>query len=1275
MNRLKPMKRQTLSILSSILLTSLITSAQVTVEGSINWLEASKSNPQIAYAFPRFEGASYDLDQPYLPKYCGTYEGSVAEAKLVSANYINVTSAERRAVESLNLGEQLELQSNIGYDQGKAVLTYCFYPFVRQNGKLKKVSSFKLSIIPKPELRAKRSGLQTFSTSSVLASGDWFKISVESDGVYKVTPNLLLEMGADLTDVAFNQVGVYGNGTGILPQNNSTPRKDDLQEIPTKAVDANNDGLFNGNDYILFFAKGPHEWDYDATDQRYEHTINFYRDQNFYFVTTSRFANRIAEQPESAGSSTNTVASFDDYAFKEDETVNLVGTGRKWLGDLFDFTLQYNYGFNFPDIIGTEPARLTVNIAGRSSTDGTQMVAASSINPNSPIVTIPFLAYNPGPGGNEVVEYEQSSAFTQTTPAFSIRLTYQNSANPTAFAYLNYLEVQVRRDLRYRGQDLQFRDIRSVGANNISEFSISNANGGLEVWDVTDINNAFKVEGQLDGNLNYVFKTETDSLREFVAVSGSDFPLPSKVGPVENQDLHGMQPVDMVIVSHANFLNSSENLAQYHRDNDNMTVEVVDVAHIYNEFGSGGLDISAIRDFMRMLYERQGGLDYLLLVGDASYDYKDRLANNNNFVPIFQSTESYSLDFSSISDDFYGFLDPGEGVALASDRLDIGIGRIPCVANSQLDNYINKVITYNNSQKSFGDWRNKVLLLADDVDEAWESRFVTRSEDLEDLVLASSKAFNVEKIYTDGYTQISTTGSQSYPEARADMFRKIQQGNLVTNYIGHGGEIGLSSERLIQLSDVNGWSNINNMPLFITITCEFTRLDDPKRTSAGEQLLLNPNGGAVALLSTTRVVGADPAIALNLRIFEILLTRPNNQPLTLGDMFRLSKNTLSGGTKFKFSLFGDPAIRLAIPFHNVATTSINGKDVATAALDTLEALSPVEIKGQVTDAQGIKLTNFNGILNVSVFDKPSLRETLVNDGVGSPIPFELQNNLIYKGKVSVTNGDFVVNFIVPLDISYKFGNGKISYYASTEATDAAGYFDTVIVGGINNNAAVDNEGPVIQLFMNDESFVRGGVTGTDPRLFALVADSSGVNTVGNGIGHDIRAELNGDTENSIVINEFYEADLNTFRSGKIQYPFFDLEPGEHTLKLKVFDIHNNFSEAQTEFIVAEDEKLVLRRVLNYPNPFTTHTDFQFEHNRDNQPLEVQVQIFTVSGKIVKTINSSVTSAGNRVTGITWNGLDDYGDKIGKGVYVYRVKVRSQLDNSQAEEYEKLVILR
>jgi hypothetical protein len=369
---------------------------------------------------------------------------------------------------------------------------------------------------------------------------------------------------------------------------------------------------------------------------------------------------------------------------------------------------------------------------------------------------------------------------------------------------------------------------------------------------------------------------------------------------------------------------------------------------------------------------------------------------------------------------------------------------------------------------------------------------------------------------------------------------------------------------------------------------------------------------------------------------------------------------------------GDPAMKIAYPKYGISTLTINNNDV-TVVTDTLKALSKVTITGYVEDENGIKASNFNGTLYPTVYDKLSTVNTLANDENSSVQSFETQNSILFKGKVSVISGDFSFSFVVPKDIGYQYDYGKISYYVENGETDGSGYFSDFIIGGTSSNIGADDIGPDVSLFMNDESFVFGGLTDENPFLLSFVFDSNGVNTVGNGIGHDITALIDANTQDEIVLNEYYEADLNSYQSGTIRYPMSDLSSGKHTLSLKVWDVYNNVSEAYTEFVVESSAQLALEHVLNYPNPFSTHTEFYFEHNQPDIPIDVQILIFTVSGKLVKTINSTVETAGYRIEPIDWDGTDDFGDNIGRGVYLYRISASSQ--NGKAEKYEKLVILK
>jgi hypothetical protein len=549
------------------------------------------------------------------------------------------------------------------------------------------------------------------------------------------------------------------------------------------------------------------------------------------------------------------------------------------------------------------------------------------------------------------------------------------------------------------------------------------------------------------------------------------------------------------------------------------------------------------------------------------------------------------------------------------------------------------------------------------------------------MVRADHNEFNINKLYADSYQQISTPGGEKYPGMTEELNKVMFQGALTVNYLGHGGSKGWAQERFLDLNDIDGWSNSKNLPLLVTATCSFTGYDDPTFVTAGERAFLNPNGGVIGLMTTVRAVFASENERLTRSVFERIFEKENGKTIPFGDVMLRGKNAQSGNSSNdrKFALIGDPSMRIAIPIHKVQTLAINGNAVDTIARDTIHALDPVTISGQITDQNDQLLSDFNGKVFVKVFDKINDIRTLANDPGSNITDFKSQKNLIFTGVASVRNGLFDIKFVVPRDIDYSFGNGKISYYATNDnAEDAGGFYTNFIVGGTNPDGVVDNEPPTVEVFMNNENFVLGGVTSPDPILLVNLSDNLGINVAGTSIGHDLTAVLDQDNNNAFALNDFYEAKIDDYTKGTVRFPLFDLASGRHEITVKAWDVANNSAEGFTEFIVAETQNLALEQVLNYPNPFTTNTQFMFEHNLPGQLLDVQVRIFTVSGKLVKSINAEVVSDGNRVRNITWDGKDDFGSDIARGVYLYKVKA-APTDNSGIEaaesEFEKLVILK
>lgn len=883
----------------------------------------------------------------------------------------------------------------------------------------------------------------------------------------------------------------------------------------------------------------------------------------------------------------------------------------------------------------------------------------------------------------------QEITFTPNSPVVTVTIT-RNSQYADAIGWINWIDLNVRRQLKMSGSQMQFRDMKSVGAGNVAEYYFGNYTANTVIWDVTEYGHP-KIQSTTAGGGNLVWTLPADSLREFIAFEATGFMVPTNFGAVPNQDLHGTPQVDFVIVSHPLFLSQAQELAQLHADQDSLTSVIVTPQQIYNEFSSGAQDVTAIRDFVKMLYDRGATAEekpkYLLLIGDGSYDNKHRLPNNTNYVPTFQNYNGLGLTMSYVSDEFFGLLDDSGEWDSQSDVgfCDIGIGRFPVQSIGEAQGIVDKIRFYmtrqqpvinavscsNNQCGNGGEWRNTLVFIGDDED---SNTHMDQADKMATLVDTTYANYNIDKIYLDAYQQIQTPGGERYPDVNEAINRRVDRGCLIMNYTGHGGEVGLAHERIIEVQQINSWDNMCNMPLFVTATCEFARYDDPSRTSAGEYVILNDNGGGIGLLTTTRLVYSTPNFILNKNFYRTVFEPLNGEMPAIGDVYRITK-VVSGNSvnSRNFTLLGDPAMKLNYPQNQVITTEVNSQPVNMSQPDTLRALSRVTIKGYVADTAGAQMTGFNGILYPTVFDKPATITTLGNDPPNPPYVFKLQRNILYHGKVSVVNGNFEFSFVVPRDISYSYGIGRVSYYAEDGITDASGAYENIVIGGSNANAPVDNIGPSVRLFMNDSLFVAGGITDENPKLFAMVTDSNGVNTVGNGIGHDIVAVLDEETEHAVVLNDYYQANINSYQSGTIIYPFSNLAEGQHTLSLKVWDVYNNSTTVTTDFVVQAASGLQLSHVLNYPNPFTTHTSFFFEHNQCCTDFDAMVQIFTISGKLVKTINQHVYSEGYRSQPIEWDGTDDYGDKIGRGVYIYRVYVRTA-DGLVAEQYDKLVIL-
>lgn len=1250
----------------------------------------------------RFKNAVISDDYPTLPwvvRSMPVNSFGNLRVELVNARF---EAFERSAtLDDKILGESLRFETSVVRDRNGYVAKVTFVPIIRRGSSYERLveGEIRLTLDSQPIIRPR--GPES-TTVSALSDGDIYKFAVSETGMYKLTYDFLKNrLGiSNLDNIDPRTIKIYGNGSGMLPFYTEAERIDDLEENNILIV-GETDGKFDAADYILIYGEGPDKWIFDAANQEFNLQKNLYDTKNYYFIKISPGNGKRPDAQGSLGNTAYTSTTFNDFARFEQEKVNLLydwgvrtskaqGSGQNWYGDWFRTAREYSYDnlFAFPNIVTDVPAKVRAEMMLRATRNSSFTLEINGATlTSSQAGRVPTLS---GEGDNETnYAYPAviNTTLALTNPGISAKVRYPNpgGVNDGSEGWLDFIQVNVRRRLTMSGNQMIFRDVESLQSPNTT-FQMGNANNNLLIWDITNPLNARNQEYTLNGN-TLSFGTSTTELKTFIAFDrNANFATPEAVGKIPNQNLHGIDNIDLLIVYHSDFEQEAQRLADHRANHSGLAVGLARIDQVYNEFASGRRDATAIRDFARMLYDRNNRLKYLLLMGDGSFDHKDIYGNGTNFIPTFQR-DSQNPIFAFPTDDYYAILygnNPGDPLI---GNLTLAVGRLTVKTLQEASAVVNKIIKYDTNPESLSDWRNRVVFVADDED---FNQHVRDADFIAEDISKQNPFLNVNKIYLDAFPQVSASGGDRFPAAKEELNRSIFRGVLAVTYLGHGGEKGWAQERVLEISDITNWDNADRLPLFITATCSFTGYDNPAFTTAGEETLLNPRGGAIALLTTVRAVYANQNAELTEVALQQIFNRSANGYNSLGEALRLAKNSITNSSTTtnsrKFSLIGDPSLRLAIPALNVNTTRINTQEVTVASYDTIRALQRVTVEGIVADANGNQLTNFNGIVYPTVFDKKTTTSNLVNDATGSrpsrPFDFTVQRNIIFKGRASVTNGAFQFTFVVPRDINYQFGPGKISYYASNEntLTDGAGSYERVIIGG-TSDALADEQGPQVDVFMNTENFIFGGITNPNPTLLVKLQDENGINVVGNSIGHDLEAVLDGNTQNSFLLNDFYESDLDDFKRGAVRYPLFDLAEGRHEIRVTAWDVANNPAEGYTEFLVAASEEVALKHVLNYPNPFTDRTCFQFDHNLAGQELDIMVQIFTISGRLVKTIQANIFSDGALRLGdcIEWDGRDDYGDRLARGVYLYKVKVRANLGTtttlSGESDFEKLVILK
>jgi hypothetical protein len=1101
----------------------------------------------------------------------------------------------------------------------------------------------------------------SYSQSSFLANGEWYKIATTRTGVYKIDAAFLKNAGIDLAKLNPQNIRIFGNGGELLPQANNTSRAKDLTENRIEIV-GEYDGKFDASDYILFFSESPHKTTYNSTNQQFIHQNNPYSDTTFVFLNISDNKGlRIKNQ--TLVSSTNNIRTFDDFSFHELDQKNIVslggrdlgGSGREWYGESFGLSPDISFDLKTEGIVPNSSIKLTSAILGASIT--TTKISIK-LNGDSLIGEQNLRAISTGTYDIKGTENIQTfTAISNGKNTQKLTFSFNKNNQSTSVAFLNYFELQTKRKLQFYEQQTLVRSIESLG-NKTSNFIISQANSTQKIWDVTNTLLPENISFQIN-NSEASFGTETqNNLKTFVLFSNNSILEPNSIQKIGNQNIQQTQTPDLLILTIKKWHEQAERLAEFRRKNDALSVAVVDIDKVYNEFSSGSPDPTAIRDFGRFLWQKNPAkLKYLLLFADASFDYKNIIQyasiDTKLQIPTYESRESLNPVNSYASDDYFGFFEDNEGDWLENNAgnhsMDIGVGRLPVKSVEEAKNVVDKLIYYAQTQRTAGSWRRKISFVADDGDFNIHQQ---DADDISDVTLKTNKDLIINKIYLDAFPQIATANGAISPEVNKALNKSVNEGALIINYSGHGGTDGWTEEKILTRDQIQSWRNLNNMPLFLTATCSFGRFDDPGNVSGAEMAMLSPKGAAIGLLTTTRPVYSNTNFLLNNAFYQAFAQKNTHPNLRIGDIFRITKNnSLSGVFNRNFSLLGDPSMQLAYPTEKIVLTKING---SSPEIQVIKALSKVSLEGEIVNStDGLKKNNFYGKILISIFDKPSEVSTLGQKT--EKFRYKTYKNQIFEGLVEVKNGAFKVNFVVPKDINYQIGAGRVNFYAiSTDSTlDASGSYDELMIGGSETNILSDTKAPEIKLSIDK-----------DNHLEAHISDENGINVSQAGVGHEIILVMNDTLK--IIANQYF-TNTDDYTQGILKYNFGKLPPGNYTVKLKVWDNYNNSVEETLVFIV-ENLEFAILKAYNYPNPVENSTNFYIEHNAENQDLNFTLVVFDSSGKQV--FNQTETcylcnkslNIGMKIESKNWK----------SGTYFYRISMDSITENSNSSFSGKMV---
>ena len=1098
----------------------------------------------------------------------------------------------------------------------------------------------------------------------------WHRFSVEETGVQKISKNFLRELGIPIDDIDPKTLRVFGRGGQMLPLKNA----DQVETLYENAiwVIGEDDNSFDDADYILFMGYAGNTWNAESQTFR-----NLYHDAATYYITYgTSYGKRVLVEEGHEINSPNAIHSGIYQTAIEEDNYNIGSLGRRWFSERFSDKQKETYTLQTPNVMDGTVIDLVARVAAAAANINTSFnlsvgadsktTTLGSTGNGTIVATEPTARYNNIAGVMEL----QLKASDEVTA----ELEFITNNDLSSYGYLDYMLVQYNRKFLGTNADFLFKLDPSLG---VQELAINEATPETILW-------------ELNGDVVHTPPADTSTFGINVLVDvdsafflASDYKTPTygqstrKFSPASFlTQINELPAITYLLITSEAFRDEAERLVTHRQEKRGLQAQLVTLEEIYEAFSTGQQDIAAIRNFVRYLYDTQKEkLKYLCLFGDTSFDYQNRTRANDMVVPTYHALNSFSLTNSYMSDDFFTMMDVGEGLLSSSDKMDLAVGRMVFSNSIQATVAVDKVIAYE-APENKESWNNSFTLLSDDVDHEWEYVIQEQLDLVGDRLQQNKPFLNITKFHSDAFLQVASAGGDRYPSVEMALENRLSQGTLVVNYFGHGGEDGLSNEFLVDKDMAATVFHPGKYPLFVTSTCEFSRFDNHDRQTAGELIYQNPTGGAVSLISTTRQIYVTNGINYNNILSKYLFSFGSEDYTSIAEALRKAKSEFSDNNQKRIIFYiGDPALKLNIPNREVKITHINGTAIDSATDEQLQlsALDRITLEGVAADNLGKIETSFNGTVSLQVFDKEVERSTLGNDGHKKMV-FKSLGNQVFQGLSSVKNGKFTFNFVVPKGIDLELGKARLTMIAFNEdkSESLGGHSDKLSIGGLNTAAPEDNQGPEVDVYLNDRNFIDGDRVFNSPTLIIDLADENGINTAG-GIGHDITAILDDNQTNPIVLNAFYSTSLDDFTKGTLSYPLNNLAKGAHTLTIKAWDTYDNPSTKTITFWVMDNNDLQIEGVFNSPNPVTNQTTFFVQHNRPRELLKANLYIFTMDGKRIYQSSQNVFSSGYLLDSLRWDATSYSGQKVNKGTYLYTIELISSLSQSNDTYSAKLII--